>query len=247
MNHIQLFTILLLSSLTLFGISNAYADHPANNTMTVTFDKDNYEYGETMFMDVQLVEPFTSNFTGYTTKITIPLRDHLLSTETDFLYVNASDTGFASLNYTLDSDDLQKGPFNITPYFKTYHPYHPDVPDRVTSTKHNGEILELNLNSDPRSTLLQHMKDIPSVNSTLYTMNTDTVKSIDTLITLSQNNTSNFEQIYLHLDKLSRLIEIIEETITSLQLNMTAMSNQIDKNTESINAITNSTSNHNRK
>jgi len=133
---LQILFLLLIFSIGLIS-NSVYADHPDGTAMEVTFDKDNYKVGETVYMESQLVTPWETTPGAIATQVY--LRTNLLSTLDGWKRTNdISDSGVAFLNFTLLLDGTYEDrELTVETYFITFDP----------ATYHYGPTYTLTLNS----------------------------------------------------------------------------------------------------
>ena len=199
MNFLYIIPILLI----LFGTIPAYADHP--DAIHVTLDKESYEFGDTIFGTAQLVAPWDS-VEGHTTSVNTRIFGDMIKSELNL------ETGIITFNSTLTSITLSLGTYTFTPSFTTIEKIPNDSSDRNWPIHHYGQLNTITLNSDHDSTLLKHMEEITTLNST----DTEYARMFDHMY--SEMDSSHEDMTLLNNTTLSNELEIIRlnSLVTSL-------------------------------
>lgn len=200
--------LLVILSIGLFS-NLAYGDHPEQ--FIVTLDKESYEYSDTIFGTGQVIAPWNSTnwdpsagCDTYTTAFAIST----LFSE-GWLSTFDNQTGFITFNFTLTSDFVELGTYTITPRIVTYSPNY-DRECFTSPVNHYGEPFDVIINSDPHSTLLQHIIDISIINATTQTNKADV-----------ETQRIELDQMYSHLD-------LIDANITSYDSRITLLDDKVD-------------------
>lgn len=208
-----LLTTIIISSLILFVISGAtlaFADHP--NLSDLTFDKESYEYGDTMYITAQMYEPFMSDEGERNSYLALALED-LDPIRAPVIQVDVSETGITLLNYTFNKQNYEKGEFFIKSQLVMFYT------DRIDYGGHFGSVEPtLTLSSDIYSTTTKHINDIKTHNSTLAEHD-DTLLSMN--VTLDEYDTIMYE--------LQNTIQSQNTTITTLQSELNIIVELLDE------------------
>ncbi len=211
----SLFVVLIIG---LSYDSLAFGDHPTS--VELTFNKINFEYGDTMIITAKLPQPFESTVSK--TKVYLKYSE---GPELPRFTVFPNSTGYAVFEIPLTSHKLFVSPITVTSGFVTY--YLDSNGDRRQTQHSNNNYYTVNLNSDRTTVIDQHMKTLKSLNSTA--INEDNIK-LRFLGTTVDNIRESLDTLSLKVNKtIEQEIKVLRTSITNI---LTAITNLEEKNTD---------------
>jgi len=198
------------------GFTLAYGDHP--DPVELTFNQEEYEFGDTMIITGTLPEPW-EDIENCETKAAID--PDIFPNEST---TNIDENGQFSFTYYLNSSELHLRPFSAYSIFTTH--YESDLrPGYCIDIRHETiKYFNSTLNSDHYSTLLQHMKDIPIVNSTAQS-------NLEAMNTMHDDMNLMHDEMNLMHDDMTFLdtkITSLNNTIISLIANVTSIQTDLE-------------------
>lgn len=195
--------ILLILSVGLIS-NSAFADHP--NSVNLTFDKESYDFGDTIFITAQAISPWEST-EGRDTRISVNFKNldngvtynyHVYSTIND-------ETGIAHLEFLIISENFKTGTITTTASIRIAELIDwPTGGKRVMSSSHpDPQIYNLNLNTDLISGTIQNLKNVKALDAT--------TKDNTTNINSQKLDFDNFKKTF---DEMNGLLIALNNTVT---------------------------------
>lgn len=207
-----LLTTIIISSLILFvisGASLAFADRP--NAVDLTFDKESYEFGDTMYITAQFYEPFQSDEGEKPAYITLQVFGVGMKQFNNVISFDIPENGTMLINFPLNQSNLEVGEFDVYTTVTSFH-------ENNKLNNHPDETsYGLTLSSDVNTTTIKNMDDIKIHDSTLAEHD-NSLLSMDLI----------FDEYDTMMYELQNTVQLQDTVIVSLQSELNTIAELLD-------------------